>query len=208
MLTSPAQKMLFVHVQKTGGRSVNKVLWRSFSDLTKIERRHSTYAEAVASHPEVADHFVFGFVRNPWDRLVSWYSMIAAAHETKRHVEHLKENAFWQAVRADFADFEDFIRRGVGDPDFRSKRYQRLRRPQTAYFADTDGRPRADFIGRTENLDDDLATALANFGIELERVPRINASSHAHYSDYYTPELRDIVAGVFADDLDRFGYTF
>lgn len=208
MLVSQASKLAFVHVQKTGGRSVNKVLRNNFSDLVKLGRRHIHFDEAATLLPDIADYFVFGFVRNPWARLVSWYAMVAAAHETPRHVAHLQENTFWQSVRADFDDFDDFIRRGVGDPSFRPKRYGLLRVPQTRYFSDGSGRFRADFVGRTEHLDEDLVTVMAKFDVHVDVVPRINASSHTHYTGYYTPATRDIVARVYADDLERFGYHY
>lgn len=208
MLVSAGSKMAFVHVQKTGGRSVNRVLWENFDDLAKAGRRHAHLSQVVAAQPEIADYFVFGFVRNPWDRLVSWYSMISAAQDTPRHAKHLLENRFWQAVREDFDDFDDFVVRGVGSRRFRPKRYQRLRTPQTDYFSDSAGNFAADFIGRTERLDDDLAEVMAKFDIHVTKAPRVNTSSHAHYSDYYTKRTRDIVEKVYRADLDRFGYTF
>ena len=134
--------------------------------------------------------------------------MIAAAHETKVHARHLANNAFWQAVRTDFSSFDDFIRRGVGDPAFRPKRYRRLRTPQTDFFNDLAGNWRADFVGRTENLDHDLAEVMARFGIRLDQVPRVNASAHAHYGDYYADDLRRIVSDVYAADVDRFEYKY
>lgn len=208
MLVSNESKLAFVHVQKTGGRSVNKVLWENFPDLSKLGRRHIPFAQAVKRQPELEAYFVFGFVRNPWDRLVSWYSMIDAAQDTPRHARHLPENKFWQAVRADFADFDDFVRRGVGASDFRPRQYLRLRMSQSQYFTDRDGNFRGDFVGRTERLDEDLATVMARFDIHLDTVPRINRSSHSHYADYYSPASRDIVARVFAEDLERFGYRY
>ena len=208
MLTSRSHNMVFIHVQKTGGRSVNKVLWNHFDDLTRLGRRHATLAEGLGESSEFANCFVFGFVRNPWDRLVSWYSMIAAAHENKVHARHLANNAFWQAVRTDFSSFDDFIRRGVGDPAFRPKRYRRLRMPQADFFNDLEGNWRADFVGRTENLDRDLAEVMARFEIRLDQVPRVNTSAHAHYADYYTDDLRQIVGNVYAADVERFEYKY
>ena len=187
---------------------MNKVLWENFPDLAKVGRRHMTFSQALKTQPELADHFVFGFVRNPWARLVSWYSMIAAAHETPRHSEHLQQNKFWEAVRADFTTFEDFITAGVGDPTFRPRRYSRLRKPQVAYFTGPSGDFRADFVGRTERLDADLAEVMSRFGVQLTRAPRLNTSTHSHYSEYYSPRTREIVNRVFSDDIVRFDYRF
>lgn len=167
-----------------------------------------TFSQAVEAEPLLGDYFVFGFVRNPWARLVSWYSMIAAAHETPRHADHLQQNKFWQSVRDDFKTFDEFITLGVGDPQFRPRRYNRLRKPQVDYFTGPDGVFRADFVGRTERLDADLAEVMSAFGIDVTKTPRVNSSTHTHYSDYYTERTRDIVTRVFTDDIARFDYTF
>lgn len=208
MLVSNSSKFAFVHVQKTGGRSVNRVLWENFADLKKVGRRHDTFLQALEVNPALTDYFLFGFVRNPWERLVSWYSMIAAADTTPRHMQHLQQNKFWQSVRRDFRTFEDFITIGVGDSEFRPRRYLRLRTPQLDYFSSADGKLRADFVGRTERLDADLAEVLSRFGIRLTEAPRVNRSRHKHYSEYYSSHTRGIVAHVYAKDIVRFEYEF
>jgi hypothetical protein len=200
--------MVFVHVQKTGGRTVNQALWDNVRGVEIICSRHTPLARAIEKHPELGGYFAFGFVRNPWDRLVSWYSMIAKAHTTPLHDDHLTRNRFWQAVRADLPDFETFIRKGVGDPDFRPKRFQRLRRPQAAFFDDATGNRARGFIGRTERLEADLTIGLDMLGISVPAVPRVNVGDHRHYRDYYNAGLRDIVASVYRRDIEEFGYEF
>ena len=46
-------------------------------------------------------------------------------------------------------------------------------------------------------------------GIEQpSRVARRNAGPSGSYRDHYTPAMRDRVAGLFAADIDEFGYEF
>lgn len=208
MLVSDRDRVAFVHVQKTGGRTVNTVLWEQFPDLAKVGARHARWSDVLELRPEMRDFYLFGFVRNPWDRMVSWYSMISTAHERGPHAKFLTKSRFWQAVRDEFTDFDDFVRNGVGDPKRRPVLFQRLRRPQTSWFEDAQGKFCADFVGRTENLDADLKEVLGGLGREIETVPRVNTSAHARYSEYYNRRTRSIIARAFADDIDRFGYRF
>jgi len=65
---------IFVHVQKTGGNSVRTALGADIFDPYK----HFFARELRDIHGEAIweSCFKFTFVRNPWDRLVSWWSMI------------------------------------------------------------------------------------------------------------------------------------
>ena len=41
-----------------------------------------------------------------------------------------------------------------------------------------------------------------------EEIKKVNGSDHDHYSHYYTKKLRETVARIYADDIERFGYEF
>ena len=75
-------------------------------------------------------------------------------------------------------------------------------------MTDDNGGLLVDFIGRLENFDEDLRRVCGRTGIELETVPHKNRSSHAHYSEMYTPETEQIVRERFARDIEFFGYEF
>jgi hypothetical protein len=97
MIISPARKFIFVHVPKTGGTSLALALEARahrddilIGDTPKAIRRkarvktlaakgrlwkHSTLADldGALSLSELDEMFVFTLVRNPWDRMVSYY---------------------------------------------------------------------------------------------------------------------------------------
>ena len=64
-----------------------------------------------------------------------------------------------------------------------------------------------DFVGRFENLEADFKTICDKVGITAS-LPHINKSDRRGYRDYYDPETRDITARLYAEDIERFGYTF
>lgn len=65
-----------------------------------------------------------------------------------------------------------------------------------------------DFIGRFETFEEDLRTIMTKLGIQDKEIPHRNASQHEHYSKYYTPRTRDIIARKYKQDIEAFGYQF
>ena len=67
-----------------------------------------------------------------------------------------------------------------------------------------------------ESLREELATALPALGRNLDDAeraffadaPATNTTDHAHYTDYYSDELRELVARKDAGIIRRFDYSF
>jgi hypothetical protein len=81
-------------------------------------------------------------------------------------------------------------------------------RPQVAWLFDRNGKQIVDDIGRFEDLNRDFAQIAASWGSTAQPLPHINATDHADWRSYYTPELRDHVSKTFAADIETFGYRF
>jgi len=101
MIISPGRKFIFVHIPKTGGTSLALALEGRamkddilIGDTPKAQRRkarlkrlgapgrvwkHSTLAD-MDGVVDPADFFVVTLVRNPWDRMVSYYHWLQAQH--------------------------------------------------------------------------------------------------------------------------------
>lgn len=204
-MVSREHRFVFIHVQKTGGSAVSRALEASMPDLAAVPgTKHIKLGAALERFPELSGFFTMGFVRNPWERLHSWHSMILRRRDGVRDgtydAELFARNEFWQRVVADFEDFEAFVLEGT-------RQLPRLRVPQVDYLVSDRGR--ADFIGRTENLDDDLRRGLALAGVPApDTVERTNAGPPSDHRPHYTPAMRDRVAEIAARDVAEFGYTF
>lgn len=207
MLISDEHRFVFVHVQKTGGITIAHLLGDAMPDLRQWPARgakHAKLAPALADEPQLADYWITGFVRNPWARMVSWWSMIQrfkaqgeAGHEPS--LARLAHSKFMTGSAA-YDDFSQFVLQGSED-------FDRLRTPQLAYLT-APGRE-ADFVGRTESLATDVEAIYNHLGLPYAgEVPHVNKSPHAHHREYYTPETRDRVGELFAADVERFGYDF
>ena len=207
MQISDGHRFLFVHVQKTGGVSVDKLLAQHVDDLRDYGARHMTLTSVLKREPALATYWTFGFVRNPWARMWSWWSMIEnwrdkwgpESQREGRSKGIMAGNPFWEGA-ARYADFEEFVVRGTTE-------WARLNTPQIDYLT-TETR-RADFIGRTETFDADVRAVCARLGLPIPDVaPRANVHTHAGHREAYTQRARDVVAEVFAADIAAFGYEF
>jgi hypothetical protein len=200
-MISLQKRFLFVHIPKTAGNSIQSVL-RDYSEdelvaLRKeqdgIERfglrnpdykikKHSTlseYYEALGNE-QFRRLYKFTCVRNPWDRLVSYYFTPTQKPEN------------WNRKK-----FRETISKAVSVPD-----YLRLDNGDANPFANVD------CIMRFENLADDFRGVCDAIGISPPALPQYNRSNRQHYSKYYDNELRELVGARFAAEIERFNYSF
>lgn len=209
MRVSDSHQVLFVHIPKNGGSTVDTIFDREISDGRRIpgRQRHASYRLLVLQEPHLRDYWSCGFVRNPWSRMVSWWAMGGEVFERAergkpRAVAHLADHPKRWAPFGEYRhDFRRFVLEGT-------REVARFRKPQIAWLTKPGG-GLVDFIGRIENFDADVNVVRDHLGLDpVEELPRRNRSSHAHYSEYYDDETRARVAEVFAPDIEAFGYTF
>ena len=197
MVISDRHRCIFVHIQKTGGASIETVLLRgdpaAAANSPQGRRHPPAYAIVpMAGRERWGRYFKFAFVRNPWDRLVSWYHMCTQVPSP---------NAFARHVRAYAPTFEAFIL------DATSGISERTTVNQVDYVTDEHGAPMLDFVGRYETFGDDFARIRETLGL-AGNVPHVNGSVHGPYRDYYSQATRAVVAERFARDIAYFGFRF
>jgi hypothetical protein len=202
MIISKTHKFLFVHIQRTGGTSISRHLLDAQVNADQFLAPHAPVLDAKKLlSADYHDYFTFAFVRNPWDRLVSWYHMI------KTYGPGNTTNQFWAYVLANSTCFEEFIKNCtetiVQDGSGKSIMWN-----QVDYLSDSKGTIVVDAIGRFENYARDVRGIFNRIKVPFDTLCSANAVPHAHYSAYYTPELREIVATRFKKDTEHFGYRY
>lgn len=208
MRVSDSHRVLFVHVPKSGGSSIDQIFDTEVPDARRIpeRQRHAPYGRLLKAEPELADYWSFGFVRNPWARLVSWWTMVAgvfarAEAGNPRAQERLRRHPeAWVAEGEYRHDFDRFVLEGTVV-------LPKLARPQIKTLSA--GSRSVDFIGRLESFDEDVVVVRERLGLPtVESAPHTNKSRHGHYREYYNDTTRAHVAAVYAADIEHFGYTF
>ncbi len=210
------QQCIFVHIPRTGGTSLEDMLWpdkesRTEADLWMgfVDPYRNRYQTGGLQHllgsqirdvvgPETfSRYFKFALVRNPWDKAVSQY--------------------FYMKKRRDLMDY---IGMEEGD-DFRrylsliiSKKHVQWE-DQYKFIYDNDGHLLVDFVGRFENYRADVTEILNRLkirtrllGMPLRKLLHINKTSRSHYSEYYDSESRQFISNFYQKDIELFGYRF
>lgn len=214
MMLSTGRRYLFIHIPKTGGTSLALALEARamkddimLGDTPKALKRrgrvreaqtrgrlwkHSTRADIEGLVPDVvlAGLFTFTMVRNPWDRVVSYYHW-------------LKEQDFDHpaVTLAKRVPFDGFLTDAALQASLRDW-------PAARYFQDGQGRDAGGLCIRLEHFASDAAPLFDHLGFDLT-LPVVNRSAREEgYGAYYSPALRDVVARCCAEDIARFGYDF
>lgn len=78
---------------------------------------------------------------------------------------------------------------------------------QLEFLTNKDRKMNIDFIGRFENLQKDFNQICKTINIPFIELPKLNSTSHDHYSKY-NEETKKIVAEIFQKDIDYFGYKY
>jgi len=234
MIATPT--MIFVHLHKTGGQFINRLLLTYVSGARRIGYHlpRSETPEELRCMPAL------GFVRNPWDWYVSWYAFNCMTPE---------RNPIFRIVSAHGTlGFERTIENLVmlGDPDHKNLRMliaeqlpatrdtnlgsgitknvmSRMNEPGRGYVTWIwrymflmDGSFTGMTTGRYESLRRDLAECLKQLGIsisplmhhEITVAPAVNPSSHGNYQNYYSDKLREFVAKRDHEYIDYYSYSF
>ncbi len=179
--SSDTKQFVWIRVFKVASGSIRDVLRGDVSDMTQSHPKRL---------PEKYDnYFKFSFVRNPWDRILSCYF---------HKILTKKAQDFRKCFDKDFEFFVDYISRlDVANANPHIKLQTRLIPVEEC-----------DFIGKMENFSEDFKYVCDVIGVKYNVVPHKHKTDHAHYSTYYTPRTRQIIAEKYKEDIKAFGFTF
>jgi len=214
MIISRARRFIFVHIPKTGGTALTLAYEQRaakddilIADTPKARQRagrwrrvrtagrvwkHSTLSDVLGliTPEEVEDFQVVTLVRNPWDRVVSYYHWLK--------VQGFAHPAVGLARALSFSGF-------VNHPQTMAS----LRLwPYGAYLRRADGSEKPALMIRLEHYATDAVPMEAHLGLRLP-LPRLNESARAaDWRPYYSDADARLVGELCGEDVARFGYRF
>jgi Sulfotransferase family len=206
MIVSLEHRFIFAAIPKTGTHAVRRALREHMGsqdmeqvglfvqrklpipELAEIRHGHLTLQQ-VRRHLSAEDFdgfFKFAFVRNPFDRFVSYCAFMTRA-----------EGQFER-------DPKGVMRHFLANPPARHILFQ----PQHTFVTDPDRNLLSDDLGRVEEMQQSYDRIATRIGIPSQPLEKVNASSRRDYRQYYDQPLIDGVARLYSRDLELFGYEF
>ncbi len=140
----------------------------------------------LKEHPE---YFIFSMVRNPWERLFSWYSLLYKWDPLNLEEERIR--------------FEEFLINTAQDNGNDSFLLNQL-----DYFKNTTHSMDDVTIYRYENYMEEIKKIADRLGIDIQEIPLLNETTPKNYRAYYTEKGKALVAQKCARDIDHFGYSY
>lgn len=200
MIISEKHKIIFIHIHKTAGQSITDYMEKNLPDSKPFLNKHdfAINGKIALGEEKWDEYFKFAFVRNPWDRLVSWYHMFKLKPPVTLLQKYVLDNS---------KNFEEFIKKCtdiiVDNDGIKSCAFNQL-----DYISDEKGKIIIDFIGKLENLEEDFKKIIEMKKLPKINLPHLNSYPHKDYKKYYSEETKEIIKKRFNKDIKFFGYKF
>ena len=203
----PTLKAVYLQVPKTATSTTSSLFLKKLGVVFDDTNYHSIHAHAapyfVKDENELqkirkqGEVFTFGFVRNPYTRLISCY---------KDKIQTEKDTDFFNDYFGLFTpsmNFTDFINAICKIPDFWANTHFKS---QTSFLF-FKNQPKPNFIGKFENYTEDIKVVQERLLLpDIEQSFNITGRSYDLH-EWYDVELADKVYKRFKNDFETFGYA-
>tara|TARA_Y100000992_G_C21272515_1_gene497765 strand:+ start:2211 stop:2912 length:702 start_codon:yes stop_codon:yes gene_type:complete len=233
MPISDKLKIIFIHIPKTGGGTIEKSLGIFGEDNNGSHKlnyeilygkennrflQHLTLLEInKIKDKEINNYKKISFVRNPYDKILSEYQWRIQIYGKKKI--DFKKYLFEEVIPRKNGKNE-FIKNFYKDESlipFMDSHYL----DQYKFLIDDKGKFGTDFIGKFENLEEDFYK-IFNFKIIKDQIHKSKANyiyylykkimpqflKKKAYRKFYDSESRDLISKEYSKDLEFFKYNF
>jgi len=188
---------LFLHIPKTGGEWVRQIFWDAGLEDVQLDSGKQKHADLAwfKEHPEYDRPFRFTFVRHP----VAWYRSFWG-YQSGRGWIQIPEV---ELVPPGPLEYEEFVQWVIDEhAGFLGGLYQQ--------FTGAFGKSEVEFIGKAENLRDDLHTALWQAGCKSIPLHAIQTSEVRNKTVGWDVEPMEVDRHLMESESEvcrRFGYV-
>ena len=201
-------KTIFIHIPKNAGTSI-----KTFFEYETFYNKHRTIDQIKKENIEVYDSYrKFTVVRNPYDRMISWYFYLKRA----MGIEKTRGDHRWSSGEY----FPDSFLEWIKDPlknYYTSWKLSDIRNSlHTDIEFNSDGRknsvpllsPQCYWVDDTVKIlkYENLKEELDRFFKKEINIPTRNKSKHEEYLNYYNKESLNIVYEKYKEDFEKFNY--
>ncbi len=206
MIISFYQKFVFVAIPKSAGHAIRKGLRHSLAgndweQCTLFDKKYFP-VEPIAQlgHGHITcqqiqpyllpgmweTYFKFCFVRNPYDRFVSY------CHFSNRENQRMQQDPL-----------------GIMKQTIQNEKTQQqiLFRPQHEFVMNQSGQLMVDYVGKYEALQSDFDHICHQIDLPFATLSPVNVSQREPYLHYFDQELQELVYSFYRRDFVLFGYA-
>ncbi len=182
------QNYVFIHINKTGGSSIEKAFSIKHEHKTSIEKRD-----------ELGDilwerKFRFSIVRNPWDKVVSHYHYRVMTKQT--------------GLGSNSVDFETWVRLAYEEKNPAYCDNPKMFMPQLDWLTDCDGNMLVNHVGKFEELEEEFNIIRRKIKMGQCKLPHVKKSERGDYRKYYKDQSAQIISTYFRKDIEYFEYEY
>jgi len=214
MVVNDIRKVIFIHIPKTGGVSVERSIHKALGGEERIPYgqlifqppKREEMIPALGLHSTLRDYrryfgqgindfYIFSIVRNPWRRMVSHYEYLVSPMFNRRVHENSK------------LDFPQFVQ------VYKTKLLAyNLPDGYDSFLVDDYG-TQLNRVIKLENINEELPVVGNEIKLEIKEVLHMNPTDpknkeHQNWKDYYNPGLKDRVYKMFKNDIEKYNYEF
>lgn len=178
-------KLIFIHIARTGGTSIETALVGSCWSVFDPETKHISASQAKKIYGDSVweSYTKFSVIRNPWDRIASmrnasWWHLCSGLEET--------------------CSFEEFI---VNLKPHPNEKYN------TLFYHEIIDIP-VNFILRFEFLQKDFSDMLCEIGIKDIILPHVEKRQLKSFKLMYEKKEEQLVSKIFRKDIMKYKYVY
>ena len=208
-MISHSLKTIFIHIPKTGGTSVENLLWPNISTRTKndfwmgfVDPYHNKYQTGGLQHllakqilQEIGDaifseYYKFSIVRNPWRKSVSQFVNMLIRKDLRDFINMKSDTTFIEYLNLILQ--KDHVQW----------------KPQTDFILDDNGEMLIDDYYKLEDIKKNYSKLSKKTSANFNFLPHANEGNYYSFKDYYNKESIEIVSEIYKSDIDFFNYTY
>jgi len=208
-MISHKYQCIFIHIPKTGGSSIENLIWPDKSDRTvenlwmgHVSMYFNKYQTGGLQHltarqirTEVgkdifSTYHKFTVIRNPWEKAISQFFYMKKRKDLRKFIGM---NRF-----TSFNRYLNLIQR---------KEHVQWKK-QIDFIVDDDGALLVDQIIRFEDLDQQFRQLASKINLSYDALPHANKTKRKPYPYYYNKAKVQKIQDIYSEDISSFDYSF